>query len=92
MSTYPVLGSKTVRTIARNNLWYKEGISKKLTSDRSLDSMQTYYFYVAASYVAASIPGQAQENAYPMSYSIALVIICLLIVAILWLPGILGKD
>jgi hypothetical protein len=49
--------------------------------------MQTYYFYVAA-----SIPGQAQENAYPMSHSIALIVICLLIVAILWLPGILGKD
>jgi|GEM_PF-4913086 hypothetical protein len=40
----------------------------------------------------ANILGQAQTNSYPMAHSIALIIICLLIIAVLWLPGILGKD
>jgi hypothetical protein len=31
-------------------------------------------------------------NNYPMEISVAIVVMCLLVIAILWLPDILGKD
>lgn len=34
----------------------------------------------------------AESQAYPMQITVALAVICVLIIAILWLPSVLSKD